>query len=266
MAAAISTQFTVRFSYVWQLLMPRQADTDDTISELARIRLAEERERSSQSREETQRIRQIARIVETQNATVQQSLDLVSWALSSNNTRIGRLQSDGTNLQAIAQDLQSEQVREQTIQRDGRHLRDIDPNKISRLTSRVRPMVAEIALPLRRSASSVSLGTPENDAAFATLDQERAKQIDERSIREEPIEFTGHLKSYDRDAGVGKIVTDAFARQMTFFVPPSVRKRMRNSILAAMRVETALFNANEIVDGSGITTSLILNEVSLAEQ
>jgi hypothetical protein len=204
-ANVFSLPLSALLSQVLHLLTPRSAEREDDVVELARIRLAESQERTAQSGEETARLRVLQQIIETQAATARQSLELLQWGLESGNVAIARAGLTPQNLTDLEADFSAELGRQRELEPYAEQLAEINPTDMSRLTSRVRPMVQEVALPLRRSASSFTLSDPANDNVLAFFDSQRAQALSERESLEEPIRLTCKIKAYDREIGVGKL-------------------------------------------------------------
>lgn len=104
-------------SYIFQLISPRSKKTDETVIELAKIRLAEEKERTAQSREETKRAKAFKEIVENQQATTRDALELVNYALKSSNMAVARLHEDPAVYQDMRCELEAELERETEIKK-----------------------------------------------------------------------------------------------------------------------------------------------------
>lgn len=250
-------------AYVFQLLSPRSKQTEETVVELARIRLAEEKERTAQSREETKRIETLKEIVETQQATTRDALDLVKYAMSTPNRAVARLEKDRADYEDMRNELEAELGREEEIKKVEDHLNVLDPRLVARLTSRVRPMVTEMGLPLRNSAETFTVGAANDNKPVAYFDKARVAAVESKEVLEEPCTITARIRSYDRDAGVGKLTSDAFNRTLNFIVAPDRRTVLQPKILQAMdqNVDTAKLEVLKVIDKSKEPTSLILLDV-----
>lgn len=250
-------------SYIFQLLSPREKKTDETVIELAKIRLAEEKERTAQSREETKRMKELKEIVETQQATTKQALDLVSYAMKTSNRAVARLHEERAVYADMQRELHAEQEREDEIKKVESQLKVLDPKSVARLTSRVRPMVTEMGLPLRKSAKVFTIGAANENKPLAYFDEARVAAVQSKKVEEEPVQITARVKSYDRDAGVGKLVSEEFTRKLNFVVPPDRRSELQAKILRAMseHVDTVKIEVLRVIDKSKQPTSLILIDV-----
>ncbi|MBX3446398.1 MAG: hypothetical protein KF765_06560 [Parvibaculaceae bacterium] len=111
MAVAVSTPLSALISYVWHLLSPRKESTDETIVQLAQIKLAEEAQRTEQERERTEQLRALQQIAEGHRATAADALALAKWAITSRNAAIGRLGLDQSVLSDIAHELEGSKPR-----------------------------------------------------------------------------------------------------------------------------------------------------------
>lgn len=268
-AAAVSVPISAMISYAWHMLAPRSTNTDETIVELARIRLAEE-----QSRQETERTRikaqseqieTLKEIIEGEQANTAKALELLSWADKTTSTAIARADIQREVLGKCRQELEAEANRQELFEDFEEELEEIDEEKMSRLTSRLRPMITEIAQPLKRSADDISFGSANDNKKFAYFDEEIAREIQARTTEEDAVEISGRVKSYDRDTGVGKVVSDDLDRTLNFIVPPSEKRRLRNSILTAMTRNQVTLSCRRTLDESGRATSLLLLDIEITD-
>ncbi|MFN3496817.1 MAG: hypothetical protein ACK40A_00290 [Pannonibacter indicus] len=270
MAAVISTPLSSLISYVWHLIAPRSEKTDSLIDSLAKIRLAEiqaEIQKASldvdiqKERERTEQLNSLRGIISDERATTKQALELLKWAIESSNMAIQRSGINTENLIKSKVEIEAEQQREGEFKEHIEQLENVGEDSINKLTSRIRPMITEMALPLRRSADRISLSHGEAKTAYAHLDDEVVKAIQKRKTEEVIVEVIGHVKSYDRDNGIGKIISDQLHRTLNFVVPIADRRRLRESILEAMRIDKVKLLCRRVIDDSGLPTSLILIEV-----
>lgn len=269
-AALISAPLSSLISYVWHLLAPRSDKTEMVVNDLAKIRIAEIEAEAAQGarnadvekeRERTRQLETLRTILSEERATTTQALDLLRWALESPNTAIPRAGITRENLLKSRVEIKAEQQRESEFSEHLEQLEAVDEDTINKLTSRLRPMVPEMALPLRRSADRMSLSHGDASTAYAHLDEDVVRAIQTRSTEETVVEVVGHVRSYDRDNGVGKINSDDLHRTLNFVVPVADRRRLRDSILNAMRLDKVKLLCRRVVDDSGLPTSLILIEV-----
>jgi hypothetical protein len=142
----------------------------------------------------------------------------------------------------------------------------VSEDDFNRLTSRLRPMVYDMSLPLKRSAGYMNIGAKnEAEQQIAYITPEIVKLIQARKTEEEIVEIRGRIKSYDRDAGIGKVQSDDLPRVLNFSVPIIFRTHLRDTILAAMRENLVTIVCRYVVDESHNPTSLILLDVLITE-
>jgi hypothetical protein len=118
-------------AYVFQLITPRLAESDEMALELARIKLAEEKQRTRQSHEETKRLEVVREIVVGQQATTRQAMELAEWALSSRNAAVGRAFADD-ELRKLRTEKAADLAREIELGKHGNGLLNVDQKKNSR--------------------------------------------------------------------------------------------------------------------------------------
>ncbi len=160
MAVVISTPITALISYLWSFISPRRERTDEIITDLARLRLADERERTAQVQEQTRQLTIFKDVIEGERATAKTALDLLGWALQNQERLSGRLTVSAVDLADAQKELIAEQQREDVVQEHKEALAKISQDDMKRLTSRLRPAIKEMALPLKRSADIIIVGEP----------------------------------------------------------------------------------------------------------
>ena len=163
-------------------------------------------------------------------------------------------------------ELIAERDRENEINNIKSDLAGFDEASINKLTSRLRPMVSEIALPLKRSATRMSIGSTLANDNFIFLTDAIVQFIQTRSPEEDVTTIVGRVKSYDRDAGVGKVQSNDLHRILNFIVPVYRRDELRDWILAAMQRDNVHLTCRRILDESGLPTSLILLDIKIDDE
>lgn len=255
-ATAVSVQLGSLISHVWSKMLPRNEKSDSDIVEMAKIQLA-------MSKEETERTRMLARVTEQNSATTAQALDIARDALQSGNAAYGRLDLDNPRILAIQRELEMERARNLLIESDRSALEGIDPDKLNKLTSRLRPMLPEMALPLKKSADSLAIEGGADGTPLILLNPTNVSELTEKVPEDEAVSIQVHVRSYDRDRGVGKVTSENLPRQLNFAVAPLDQPRLLPKVLEAMRRETVKFHCRRYFDKSGEPTSLILEDIVL---
>jgi len=248
-------------AYIFQLLTPRSEATDATVIELAKIRLVEERKASGAPHADV--IEALERIVETQTATTQQALELARYALASSNAAVARLHDDPGQYAEIIKELEAEQEQKNETQKIEQYLQVLDTSSVARLSSRVRPMITEMGLPLRKDIKSFTIGAANENKPLAYFNAARVAAIESKTVEAESVIIECRIKGFDRDAGVGKISSVDLPRVLKFVVPPERKLELQPKILRAMDdgVDTVTCEFLRVVDKSKQPTSLILIQV-----
>ncbi|CDX43061.1 hypothetical protein MPLDJ20_60097 [Mesorhizobium plurifarium] len=263
MATVLSTPLSSLISYVWHLLAPRSETTDQAVEQFAKIRIAEVQASVAIEEQRTQQLAIWQKIVDGERAKASDALELARWALNTTNVAVGRLGHSQQELAEMRDELEAEVQREKEFSDHMDALEGVEESTMNRLTSRLRPMVPEMALPLRRSADRMSMSHGEPDTTYANITPSVVAAIQDRDAEEIVVELIGHVKSYDRDSGVGKVTSEELLRVLNFVVPLRDRARLRDRILEAMKRERVLLLCRRIVDRSGLPTSLILIDLDL---
>jgi hypothetical protein len=253
-ATAISTPLTTLITYVWHLMLPRSDETESDLIKIARIRLAEEKERTAQTQA-------FAAIVEGQTATTQQALNLVHWAQNAPSTRLGDEGLYSGRLAGMQQELSENQNREEHLSKYQKQLENIDPNARRLLLSRAASIVPDMAVPMRKSADSVTFSSTSSKLPLLRLDSSTADLISTKRIDSELVQFAGRVRAYDVDIGVGKFISNSFDRPLNFSVPVELRNEWRDTILEAMKRPTSFLVCQQYLDRAGTTTSLLFDSI-----
>lgn len=260
-ATAITAPLGSMISLVWQMILPRSEKTENQIVEMARIRLAEEEQRTEQERLRADQLAILGRIVEQNNATTQEALALTRQALNSTSPALARADLDQRRLLEIVDELNQEEARQDEIDRARASLEGIDTEKLARLTSRLRPMLPEMALPLKKSADTLSIEGGRRGKPLILLNPRNVQEITEKQLDAELSELVVHVKSYDRDRGVGKVSSAKLPRQLNFAVPPIAQAQLLYSILDSMTKSNVVFVCRLYRDKDGQPTSLLLEGI-----
>ena len=261
-ATFVSAQLSSVLSLVWDSIIFRRTETESDIVEIARIRLAEETERTKQSELETERIRELRQIVESGAATTQQALKLIEDAMRSPSTALGRAGIDQRRLLDAEEQLIGEGVREATLAADRSELEKIDPTRLAKLTSRVRSIVPDMGLPLKRSAEKLEIYQDSSREPIVVLDEKSISLLSSRTVDENIVKIFGRVKSYDRDRRIGKISSSQLDRVLNFIVAPQSELILLPLVLKAMTVNEVVIDCQQIIDKSGLPTSSILVDIN----
>ncbi|HEX3666157.1 MAG TPA: hypothetical protein VHU23_13110 [Rhizomicrobium sp.] len=266
-SATVASGGVVGFlAYIWHQLAPRREKVDTLLIKLAEFRLFEERQRTLQSQERTKQLALLHDIAAGERASPQQAIDLLQWSVDAPNIQFQELEMSVDERVEALLELIAERDREGEIKKAEKTLVGFDESSINKLTSRLRPMVSEIALPLKRSANRMSIGSASANDNFIFLTDEIVKDIQARSPEEDTTTIIGRVKSYDRDAGVGKVQSGDLHRILNFIVPVPRRDELRDWILAAMQRDNVQLTCRRILDESGFPTSLILLDIKLDDE
>ncbi len=260
-ATAISAPLTSLISVVMNTLLPRNEKTESDLLQMAKIQLAQEELRLRQNQEETERARELRKIIESNAATTQQALKLTEVAIESRDAAYGRAELLGPRIEEIRNEILREQERLDQTGEYREELEKISPEQLAKLTSRLRPMIPEMALPLKKSADSLQIEGGADRKPLVLLNPTNVAEIVEKELEEETIEIPVHVRSYDRDRGVGKVTSADLPRQMNFVVPPSEQTRLLLDILDAMAKEIVVFVCRLYRDKSGEPTSILLEDI-----
>ncbi|QCK84750.1 hypothetical protein E8L99_02615 [Phreatobacter aquaticus] len=251
----------VLLKYVIHIIKGILPKSDKLALELAKVSLDMEKERTKQTKEETKRHKILKDVVESGNMTTNLALELLKESLDKKSELFNRQKNTVSELTDAKNEFEESARREADFSEVRQKLEQIDNSKLVQLTTKVRPQVEEIGLPLRRSATIMSLQVG-RERPIATFDSEAIQNINDRVIDE--IEAVHELRmfAYDRDAGYGKCdVTDIGVYRITFSVPVDMRGRLRKKILEAIDKDATTATVRFVRNRDKTITSAILIDV-----
>ena len=257
-------------AYILQIVAPRTDATDETVIELAKIRLAELNRLVEQQKglvtAHSELIATLRTIVETQTATTPQALQLVRYAMEATNAAVARLDIDIAGFNDMQRELVAEGEQQREVKEFEEYLGVLDTGSISRLHSRIIPMVSEIALPTRKDIKNftISAAANENDEPIAYFTRPRVLNLASKTIEDTVTNQECRIKGFDRDLNVGRLNSPAFPRVLRFIMVPEKRHELQPKILRAMDtgVDTVICQFNRVLDRSKQPTSLILLDIN----
>ncbi len=176
---------------------------------------------------------------------------------------LARLQLDPEKCVEMLQELQAEREQNRETRKVEQYLQVLDPRSVARLSSRFRPMIREMGLPLRKDIDNFTIGAANDNRPLAFFNAARVAAVDSKSVEEDATVVECRIRSYDRDASLGKVVSDEFTRKLNFVVPAERRLELQPKILAAMQdhIDTVTLEVLRVVDRSEEPTSLILMDI-----
>ena len=254
-ATAISTPLTTLITYVWHLILPKSEETESDVIKMAQIRLEEERLRTDQ-------ITAFTQIIESQTATTQQALEMVTWAQQSGSTRLGDEGLLSGRLGQIETELSEFRNREAHLAEHQDALENIDPEARRLLLSRAASIVPDMVVPMRRSADTATFTSTSSRLPLLRLDSTTSQLISTKSLDHLLSELNGRVRAYDVDIGVGKFISDSLDRPLNFSVPVELRNEWRDVILEAMKKPTCTLICQRYLDRAGTTTSLLFDSIT----
>jgi hypothetical protein len=260
--ASIQCSFEALFAYVWNLILPTNKASDIAVA-LAKQEVEREKQRTLQEVERTEQTRLMAEVANNSNATTQQALEILNYAVTNGITIANedyRLSRE--DVLAIRDEAVSNLDREKIIKENQVHLNSISPETERKLASQLRKSVNDLALPLRGSARNLNITQSNTENRnIATLNAESARAISEEIESDLTISIRTSIKSYDVETGYGKLRFGEQQKPVTFRVPTASKDILRSKILSAMDQEDVLVSAYEVKDTYGTVIRLILDNI-----
>ena len=164
----------------------------------------------------------------------------------------------------ILEQLKELECREREFSRYQSEFEGIEEGQLARLVTKVRPQLAEVGLPLKRSATTARFSTGVDKDVFATFDLEAIRDVNARSLDLKSSKADLRVFAYDRDAGVGRCdVNNLNLKRLSFSIPVNLRSRLRKKILAAIDTDAILAQVRYFRNRGNRITSLLLEDIEI---
>jgi hypothetical protein len=147
-------------------LLPKH---EKLIVELGKLEIQKEQQRTLQSVQETQRLHEVRKMVESGNIVTSTALKVVETALASTDTRLAQIGTSQNEMIEVRNQLRESKSRERQFSRYQSEFEGIDESDLARLVTRVRPQLAEVGLPLKRSATTARFFHRNEKGSFCNL-------------------------------------------------------------------------------------------------
>lgn len=260
----------VLLKFLLQTVKTLLPQSRDRIIALAELELERDKQRTAQSEQETERIVEIRKIVESGNATTQAALDLLDRQLQKPDTALSNLNENVASLSSLREELSEILDRNTELADHSSSLERIPDRHLAELTKKIRPQIAELGVPLGRSAKVVSITEGRKRAPVAIFDQRRIADIQSRELDEFEENIFIRVIYYDRDGGYGRCDIylnqsddDPFLRKISFSVGANRRNSLRSSLLEAEDIGIVPAKVRYFRDKDSNITSVLVNDVEI---
>jgi hypothetical protein len=204
-------------------------------------------------------------MVADQNVNQRLALEIIKDAQSSQSKVLSAFAD--VNAASLLEKLELMKSREEAFKKHLDKLEAIPSDKMIRLATKVRPQIAEMGLPLRKSAKVMAVTSGKRRHVIAKFDEEEVRDINSRDLDEEVRSIAAIFKAYDRDTGIGKFdLPDECLWRLTFNVPPGARTALRPKILDAINKDAVRATVRFFRDKSGAFTSAIIQSIGDQEE
>ena len=249
---ALKVPFEAMVAYAWDKISPPNTNDKELAVVLAKQEIEKEREKTKQ-------FEIFAEVVSNNNATTQQTLSILDELVRRDRSHI----VDGKEI--LREDLQlardrtkAEVDRQQLIHEYIDQFSSLNSKESDLLAGQLRKSVPDMVLPLRSSATQLSIGGGSSKKSFAALDFKTGKAIGAQLEDKNREVWRGKLKSYDREQGTGKFRYDDYKNPISFRIPHELRRNLSPKIVQAMQMDTVLATVQFIRDNFGNEISMIL--------
>ncbi len=264
--ATAGIPLNVFVKYAFQLVKRILPQSEDRAKAIIEIELKREIERTSQSREETKRLKEIREIVADGHYTSRLALQIIREKTTSSDMAIGRLGETSESLHSLLNELLEHQSREKEIEPYKNQLESIQPKKIAELTRKIRPQIAELGVPLGRSADIISIKSGrKSKTMIASFDKNTISDITLRDIDENTTNLKIRIIQYNRDGGFGRCdidnVNQIILKNFSFSIPHAIRNYLNYDVANALTAEFIDAQVRFYRDKSGNPTSILIESL-----
>lgn len=245
----------VFLKYVVNLVSGILPKHENTVMELAKLAL-------QNSKQETQRVKEIRKMVESGNATTRTALEVITQMIDSDDPRIARRGISQGDIIEANRALQEKHRREIAFHPYERSFEAIEQDKLVKLARKVRPQIAEAGIPLRRSANTMQISQGNTRDVFATFDKPALENIAGMSLDRDTTLVAMRFIAYDRDHGFGKCdIADQDLHRVSFSVPINLRKALKKRILAGLDKDVEQTSVRYFRNRDGAVSSVLIDDI-----
>jgi hypothetical protein len=248
--------------YIVHLVKRILPKDEDRIVKLAELELRRDEQNTARSSEETKRLREVRRIVETHNVTLNTAITLLD-RLSARQDSIGiDIFGSRAEVERVRSEFREAKEREEGLNPYKRHLEAIDESSLVSLTRKVRPQLQEVGLPLRKSASRVAFSGGREHKQFASFDRETIADVNSRALDQRTTIVELRMFAYDRDTGHGRCdLMEHDMKRVSFSVPVNLRSRLRKKVLDSIDQDAVMARVRFFRNKDNQITSILLEDI-----
>jgi len=260
---AVQIPIEAMFAHAWSILFPASSEDTDLAIAIAKHRVDEEKERTIQEIERTSQIGLLTEVANANNATTNQTLEILRESMDQNRTLIIDNKEINQKMLKLATDrVKSEIDRNEILSEFIDPLSAIDSETNDRLAGQLRKAVPDMSLPLRSSADQLSIYTGGRETkSYAAFDYATGQAIGAQLTDEQRTTFRGTVKSYDREQGTGKFRLHTSSHPLSFRIPTEARSVVGPKTADALKMDSLLISVQIIRDSFNNPTSMWLWDV-----
>lgn len=248
--------------YIVHLVKRILPKDEDRIIKLAELELRRDQQNTARSVEETKRLREVRKIVDTHNVTVNTAITLLE-RLSAKQDSIGTaIFGSRAEVERVRLELREANEREEGLEPYKKQLEAIDETSLVSLTRKVRPQLQEVGLPLRKSADRVVFSGGRGQKRFASFDREAITDVNSRALDQRTTVVELRMSAYDRDTGHGRCDLIKYnMKRVSFSVPVNLRSRLRKKVLDSIDQDAVMAKVRFFRNKDNQITSILLEDI-----
>lgn len=188
--------------------------------------------------------------------TIENTLDLLRQQIDENRELQDRERQ-------LFERLLADQQRKDALLQEADILRSIPEEQEAELVTMAAPLLREMNVPLRRSASRVTISAAVNDNQFQILsaDKEMADAVDTENVDRHLTTIDIDVVQFNKESGWGKFENEDWEGRPSFSIPGEELQNMRQTVVNAMHKDMVEADCYFVRSKAGIPQRIIISDM-----
>lgn len=188
--------------------------------------------------------------------TIERTLDLLGQQMAAN----ADLHED---VKQLYERLLADQQRRSALRDESEVLRRIPQDAEANLLTMAAPLLKEMNVPLRRSASKLNIEAVANDNEFKILSANKnmADAVDTEKVDDHVTRIDIDIVQFDKESGWGKFRNDEWEGRASFSIPGDVLDELKQAAVDAMHEDIVEVDCVFVRSAAGIPQRIIVADI-----
>jgi hypothetical protein len=188
--------------------------------------------------------------------TIERTLDLLGQQMAAN----ANMHED---VKQLYERLLADQQRRGALREEAEVLRRIPPDSEANLLTMAAPLLKEMNVPLRRSASRLNIDAVANDNEFKILsaNKEMADAVDTELVDDHLTRIDIDIVQFDKESGWGKFRNDEWDGRASFSIPGDILDDLKQTAVDAMHQDMVEVDCVFVRSAAGIPQRIIVSDI-----